>query len=326
MKKGVKFGAKVLLGIAFIIGCSLVTPRCSVKAASLNGKNNEEKIFYFLRQEMGFNNAAGSGVLANIEKESSFRTEATSDGGTSYGICQWHAERMSRMRAWCDDHGYDWSDLEGQLNYLQYELNTYYPNTLSMVKGVKNSANGAYNAGHDWCYYFEVPSDRDYRAKERGDLAKNKYWPKYKNVKAKLKKGKVYVTELGTFKATGDFEVAFKGMANPDAISLDIPNRVKIGNINAKVTSIAVRACKGNEKLEEVTIGANVTKIGKSAFYGCSNLNDITIKSKKVKTFSKGCFKNIGEGATFYVKGGVKKDYAKKLKKVAPEDISVKKE
>ena len=319
------FWGKALLVIMFVLGCSLFAPTMGVKAASLNGSNNEEKIFFFLREEMGFNNAAGCGVLANIEKESSFRTDALADNGTSYGICQWHADRMSRLRAWCNDHDYDWNDLEGQLYYLEYELNTYYPKTLSMVKGVSNSKSGAYSAGHDWCYYFEIPADREMRSKERGQLARDKYWPKYKNIKAKLTKGKTYVTEYGVFKATGDFEVAFKGLGDIDVTELEIPGKVKIGHVTAKVTAIANKACKGNENIEEVIIGANVTKIGKDAFNGCSNLSDITIKSKKIKTFSKGCFKNIGEGAVFYVKKAVKKAYTKKLKKVAPKGISVKK-
>ena len=319
------FWGKTLIAATIILGCSLIVPGMGAKAASLNGKNNEEKIFFFLREEMGFNNASGCGVLANIEKESSFRNDAMGDSGTSYGICQWHAERMSRLRAWCDDHDYDWHELEGQLYYLEYELNTYYPNTLAMVKGVSNNKNGAYEAGHDWCYYFEVPADKETRSKERGQLAKEKYWPKYKGVQTKLSKGKTYETEYGIFKATGDFEVTFKGVGDLELTELEIPGKIKIGNVTAKVTAIAAKACNGNETLEEVTIGANVAKIGKNAFQGCANLNEVTIKSKKIKSFGKGCFKNIGEGATFYVKKSVKKDYSKKLKKVAPKDISVQK-
>ena len=45
MKKGEKCWGKLLIGLLFIIGCSLFTPLCSVKAASLHGKSNEEKIF-----------------------------------------------------------------------------------------------------------------------------------------------------------------------------------------------------------------------------------------------------------------------------------------
>ena len=325
MKKGEKIWGKALFAILFIFGCSLLTPSMGVRAASLYGKNNEEKIFFFLREEMEFNNAASCGVLANIEKESSFREDALADNGTSYGICQWHADRMSRLRAWCDDHDYDWRELEGQLYYLEYELNTYYPNTLSIIKSVNNSKSGAYNAGHDWCYYYEIPVDRAERAKERGNLAKEKYWPKYKGVKVKLHKGQTYVTDKGIFKATGDFEVAFKGMADKEATALEIPNKVRIGHVTAKVTSIAPKACKGNEILSEVTIGTNVTSIGKNAFKGCSNLKEISIKSKKIKTFSKGCFKGISDDAVFYVKKSVKKEYTKTLKKVAPQDISIEK-
>ncbi|SEL06966.1 Leucine rich repeat-containing protein [Butyrivibrio sp. ob235] len=320
-----KVWGKIILGTICILGCSLFAPSIGAKAASLHGSSNEEKIFFFLREEMNFNNAAGAGVLANIEKESSFRTNALSDGGTSYGICQWHAERMSRLRAWCDDHGYDWEDLEGQLYYLEYELDTYYPYTCSVLRGVKNSKSGAYRAGHDWCYYFEVPADKEERARERGELARDYYWPKYKNVKTKLQKGKTYETDIGIFKATGDFEVTFLEMTDEEVTSLEIPGKVKIGNITAKITAISPRAFEDNENLESVTIGGNVTKIGKCAFAGCSHLNEITIKSKKIKTFGKACFRDISETAVFYVKKAVKKKYAKKLKKVSPEGIEIQK-
>ncbi|WP_026511549.1 phage tail tip lysozyme [Butyrivibrio sp. LC3010] len=325
MKRVNHFWGKLFAGLSIIVGCSLFMPHGGVKAASLRGQNNEEKIFYFLREEMHFNNAAGSGALANVEKESSFNPNASGDGGTSYGICQWHNDRMSRLRAWCSDHGYDWRDLEGQLFYLEYELETYYPNTLSMIKGSGNSAGGAYEAGFNWCYYYEIPADRLNTSTERGNLARDVYWPKYKKVKTKLSKGKSYAADGMVFKAVGDFEVAFKGVVDEEAIEIDIPNKIQIGDVTAKVVQIAANACKDNTKLETLTIGANVTKIGKTAFYGCENLQEINIKSKKIKTFSKKCFKKISDEAVFYVKGGVKKDYAGKIKKVAPKSIKVKK-
>ncbi|WP_029322134.1 phage tail tip lysozyme [Butyrivibrio sp. AE3004] len=325
MKKVNQFWGKIMVGLVCIIGCSLFIPVMGVKAASLHGESNEEKIFYFFREEMNFNTAADAGVLANIEKESSFRPGAVGDNGSSYGICQWHNDRASRLRGWCGNNGYNWQDLEGQLNYLAYELKTYYPNTLGIVRGVDNSAGGAFSAGHDWCYYFEIPADKERKSNERGTLARDVYWPKYKDITSKLKKGKTYVTEEGVFKATGDFEVMFKGMADKGASELEIPNKVLIGEVSAKVTSIAPNACKKNKNVENVTIGTNVTKIGKNAFYGCSNLQEISIKSKKIKTFSKNCFKKIADDAEFYVKGSSKKKYAKMLKKVAPKDIKVKK-
>ena len=47
MKKGEKVWGKVLFAIMFIFGCSLLAPAMGVRAASLYGKNNEEKIFFF---------------------------------------------------------------------------------------------------------------------------------------------------------------------------------------------------------------------------------------------------------------------------------------
>ena len=58
----------------------------------------ESQIFKYLTEELGFNTAAACGVLANIEAESGFNPNIYGDGGTSYGICQWHAERMTNLQ------------------------------------------------------------------------------------------------------------------------------------------------------------------------------------------------------------------------------------
>ena len=42
-----------------------------------------------------------------------------------------------------------------------------------------NSADGAYNAGYYWCYYYEVPANKESVAVTRGNLAKNTYWSEY---------------------------------------------------------------------------------------------------------------------------------------------------
>ncbi|MCR4909409.1 MAG: Ig-like domain-containing protein, partial [Lachnospiraceae bacterium] len=48
-------------------------------------------------------------------------------------------------------------------------------------KAVSDDADGAWQAGYDFCYNFERPSDKENRSKERGNLAKNTYYPKYKD-------------------------------------------------------------------------------------------------------------------------------------------------
>lgn len=138
----------------------------------------EKRIFLFLTQEMGLNTAGACGVLANIEKESSFRVTAASyDGG--YGIVQWTGGRNTRLKNWCKEKGYDYKTLEGQLWYLRYELEGSYKKILTYLKGVENSPVGAYDAGYYFCYNFEIPANRATRSIQRGNLAKDSYWQKY---------------------------------------------------------------------------------------------------------------------------------------------------
>ncbi len=156
-------------------------------------QSNEMIIFKFLVNEVGLNTAAACGVLANIEKESGFEPDKKEYGytwaeGAGYGICQWTNSprtnpkgRREKMVNWCTQKGYDYKSLEGQLNYLKHELNTsyYYRIVTSKLLAVENSAQGAYDAGYYWCYYYEVPGNYKNVSKTRGNSAKNKYWPKY---------------------------------------------------------------------------------------------------------------------------------------------------
>ena len=140
--------------------------------------SNEEIIYAFLINECGFNSAAACGVLANIRAESNFRPEALNSIGC-YGICQWYAGRRTRLNNFCEENGYDSSTLIGQLWYLKYELQNHYKGTWNYLRGVSNDAQGAYDAGYYWCYYFEVPENRTSNSIKRGNSAQDTYWPKY---------------------------------------------------------------------------------------------------------------------------------------------------
>lgn len=148
-------------------------------------EKNIQIIFDFLVDEMGLNSAAACGVLANIEKESTFNPNLYGDSGSSYGICQWHNGRFENLKSFCDKNGYSWQSLEGQLQFLKYELNTNKTDTgkiIDRLKNVENTAEGAYQAGYDWCYYFERPANKVSKSESRGYNAQTKYWPTYKLV------------------------------------------------------------------------------------------------------------------------------------------------
>ncbi len=153
-------------------------------SASAPTTQTVKTIYNFLINEMGLNSAAACGVLANIEKESDFNPNLYGDSGSSYGICQWHNGRFENLKKFCNANGYSWKSLEGQLYFLKYELNTNKTDTGKIIDrlDVPNTADGAYTAGYNWCYYFERPANKVAKSEARGNNAKNIYWPTYKLV------------------------------------------------------------------------------------------------------------------------------------------------
>lgn len=128
--------------------------------------DNEQIIFEYLTRQLGFNSASASGILANIGEESSFdpnKNESVS--GAGYGLCQWTGSRRTALMNWCGDNGYDYTSIEGQLNYLNHELQNGYSSVYNTLISVPNTADGAYNAAYAWCMDFEKP---EYRNKVHG--------------------------------------------------------------------------------------------------------------------------------------------------------------
>jgi len=152
----------------------------TIQEAFSSGKySNEQLVYMFAVKVMGYNTAAASGLLANIKAESGFKPNINGDSGTSFGICQWHASRKTRLINWCNNNGLDYTTLAGQLYFLKHELETYYPSVNRYMKGVSNDANGAYDAAYYFCYNFEAPANRASKSASRGNSAQNTYYPKY---------------------------------------------------------------------------------------------------------------------------------------------------
>lgn len=178
-----KYIKRTLITILAVVMVFSIVPATSFAAASK--AQTIQTIFDFLVDEMGLNSAAACGVLANIEKESNFNPNLYGDSGSSYGICQWHNGRFENLKKFCNNNGYSWKSLEGQLEFLKHELNTNKTDTgkiLERLEDVENTADGAYKAGYDWCYYFERPANKASKSETRGNNAKKTYWPTYKLV------------------------------------------------------------------------------------------------------------------------------------------------
>ena len=110
---------------------------------------------------------------------------------------------------------------------------------------------------------------------------------------------------------TNNPTVAFTKPKNKAKGKFTVPDRVKIGNVTYKVTSIAANAFKNNKKITKVTIGSNVTTIGKKAFYGCSRLTAVTI-GKNVTSIGASAFENCKKLKTITIKSSKLKTVGKK--------------
>lgn len=171
VKKGERVGYCALNGLE-----KYVDPYAYLKDGRYS---NEKTIYLFLTKEMKLSPAAACGALANIKFESGYRTGALGDGGRSFGICQWFYLRFTRLKNFCQNRNYDYETLEGQLWFLKYELETYYPMVLRYLRGVENTAKGAYDAAWYWCYHFEGPANRERLSVTRGAYARDTVWPRY---------------------------------------------------------------------------------------------------------------------------------------------------
>lgn len=94
-----------------------------------------------------------------------------------------------------------------------------------------------------------------------------------------------------------------------------IPEKIKIGGKNYKVTEIANGVWKNNKKIQSVTIGKNVTKIGKQAFAGATHLKKIIVRSKKLTKIGANAFRKVPKNAVLKFPIAKQKMYARMFTK-----------
>ena len=127
----------------------------------------------------GFTPAQAVGMLANIQQESGYDPGAVGDGGTSFGLCQWHAGRGTNMKNYV---GSGWAtNIEKQVEFLVKELKESYKSSTydPIVAITTNDAESAAKVAKIWCINYEVPADRYTRAEERASIARS-LWSKIK--------------------------------------------------------------------------------------------------------------------------------------------------
>lgn len=172
-----KKASKAFFSVVIMLTLAVLT------ATPASATSKKDSVFSYLTERIGFSTAAACGIMANIEHESDFDpTEVIidSNGLPSGGLCQWNGSRFSNLKSFCNRNGYNYLSVNGQLEYLKYELTKkQYKHIYNYLKDVPNTAQGAYDAAYYWCYYFEVPASRGSKSVKRGNSAKNSYWKQY---------------------------------------------------------------------------------------------------------------------------------------------------
>ena len=126
-------------------------PGGSTPSAPLTGDSlSKAKAMHDYIVSKGYTSAQAKGIVANIQRESSFDLDAVGDSGSSHGLFQWHAGRAQRMKAAVPDYASNW---KAQINYA---LNEHVgPQYKSATAGMT-----AKDAAYWWMNKWEIPADR----------------------------------------------------------------------------------------------------------------------------------------------------------------------
>ncbi len=129
-------------------------------------KANAKEIHAWLLTQ-GLSNNGATGVVGNLIQESGLRTGAVGDGGTSFGIAQWHKGRGDALKKFAVSKGMSYLDIELQKMFLLKEMKTYG----SMMKQLKDPNVSIMDAARVFMTDFERPKDQsDTAAAKRASL------------------------------------------------------------------------------------------------------------------------------------------------------------
>ena len=134
----------------------------------VDGNSNKQSVCLSLKA----NNFSTNGVIAlmtNIYRESSFDyTSLIDDGGKpAFGLCQWRDDRYTNIQNTFPD---TYLTIDGQINFLIYELTNVYP---SLYNNLLNGTSSAEDLTYQFCKIFERPSEAESECTKRKDMTKN---------------------------------------------------------------------------------------------------------------------------------------------------------
>jgi len=127
----------------------------ATKSINLSTKNiSDAKTVIDFFTSKGLSTEQAAGIAGNIQSESGFNPAAVGDSGKAIGLAQWRDNRRDQLNSWTEENGYDATSVEGQLEYLWWELNNSESTALTKLK----QQNTASDAAFTFAKYFERPT------------------------------------------------------------------------------------------------------------------------------------------------------------------------
>jgi hypothetical protein len=129
---------------------------------------NAARTCYDLLVEDKWSSAQACGILGNIQRESGFDPAAPGDGGSAYGLAQWHPDRQ---RAFAEKFGrpIQGSTLEDQIHFITFEMTD---GKKASVGDLLRLATTPESAADIVCRKYEIPADRDGESRKRSQVAR----------------------------------------------------------------------------------------------------------------------------------------------------------
>lgn len=120
--------------------------------------------------QRGWTREQASGIVANLQQESSLNAGAWGDHGTAYGVAQWHQDRQDAFRK---KYGRSivGSSEEDQLNFVQYELTKGQDAGARRAGELLSHAQTAAEAARTFSKYYERPAGGEAEAAARAGVA-----------------------------------------------------------------------------------------------------------------------------------------------------------
>ena len=234
---------------------------------SLKGKNNEEKIWNYLKSK-GLNEYGVAGMMGNLYAESALNPinlQQSYEAG--YGIAQWtYWTRKKNMLEFARNKSRSIGDLEMQLDFLYQELSGSYAGVLKVLK----NARSVREASDAVLLKFEKPKNQSESVQIKRAEYGQKYYDKYNVSKAYAEKAKEKVKEISEARKEKAKEVVKEVVRSKKTTAYEEPSifhASDAGNYKT-VANLRMRKGAGTKKdiIKVIPEGSQVNATGWMAF------------------------------------------------------------